>query len=210
MHGQHLRQTIMSQYDGLAAGYSAMAPAAEALSAAQFMYLQMDGDMETVKDMLGAQGMLGVHPRLAPNRADHSTRPLLSSRCSVLVRVTDDDVFMGHDTWDGYEAMLRVFKHYTVSLTRGPCVRVRERRVCDAVPHAWLTRLMRCHVRCHAAARSTPQDRRCRVDHRVVLRHPRLPVLGRRLLPELQRPVRNRDHEWLLQHKPVRRHPWHW
>ena len=146
MHGQHLRQTIMSQYDGLAAGYSAMAPAAEALSAAQFMYLQMDGDMETVKDMLGAQGMLGVHPRLAPNRADHSTRPLLSSRCSVLVRVTDDDVFMGHDTWDGYEAMLRVFKHYTVSLTRGPCVRVRERRVCDAVPHAWLTRLMRCHV----------------------------------------------------------------
>ena len=34
------------------------------------------------------------------------------SRCSALIKVTSDDLFMGHDTWSGYNTMLRQYKIY--------------------------------------------------------------------------------------------------
>ena len=107
-----LWQTFLSQYDGLAAGYSKVAPAAEAFSAVDFMFLQLDGDSETIQDLVQFR-----------NNAMRSPREP-DTRCSVLVRATDSNLFMSHDTWDSFVAMLRIFKHYTVCITRGGEARV--------------------------------------------------------------------------------------
>jgi len=41
-----------------------------------------------------------------------------SGRCSALVRLTDgnDDLYMGHTTWDDYSKMTRIFKYYNFVL----------------------------------------------------------------------------------------------
>ena len=42
------------------------------------------------------------------------TRPTFLGSCSALIKVSDnfDDIWFAHDTWGGYESMLRIFKRY--------------------------------------------------------------------------------------------------
>lgn len=87
-------QEMLAQFDGLAAGYTAAAPKEQQLTMAQLRILQLDGDLETITDMLDV--------------GEYSFRPLVDSmgRCSVCIRFTGEELFMGHDTWDGYPAMV--------------------------------------------------------------------------------------------------------
>jgi hypothetical protein len=139
------------QFDGVVAGYQARAadearaagggrrPALPPMSAADFLFLESNGDLYDVIDWMdpsqrpswapggddpddpgGKYGAAGA--RSAPSQADADRlfrRVALSGKCSALVKLAADlsDLYMGHSTWDSYTAMLRVYKHYAFNLT---------------------------------------------------------------------------------------------
>ena len=99
---------LLAQFDGLAAGYAAAAPAAEALDSATLYLLNAVGDLETLNGALcpdtAAAATAGPRPAEAP---------MLD--CSALIRLLPDDVLAAHATWRGYYAMLRAWKTYDFS-----------------------------------------------------------------------------------------------
>lgn len=134
-------QTVSQQQAGLMAGYLAVAPASELLTSFQFLCLQLDGDMETLTQIFGTgegtsmpdvaaapasspgkpdpapAGRSGSLRGVAPQVTPEGPAPLLRfGHCSVCIRATKDNLYMGHDTWDGFEAMLRTFKHYKLAV----------------------------------------------------------------------------------------------
>ena len=109
--------SILSQLRGVAAGYAAAAPAAEFMSPADFLIMNLDGDLETLMGAIGGMGKSAgaeIFEKLgfAPGAGYH---------CSALVRVAPDghDLFFGHDTWDTYASMVRMYKHYNFHLGPG-------------------------------------------------------------------------------------------
>ena len=65
--------------------------------------LQIAGDLEDLAEALGAP--------------HHKKRPLGSGSCSALVKVLpgNSDIYVSHDTWTGYNSMLRILKKYDFS-----------------------------------------------------------------------------------------------
>ncbi len=126
------------QADGLAAGYAAAAAAAAAaggaaaagvppLAAADLSFLQNNGDLYDLIDALDPS----QRPSWSPYPGDSKPPPpdspaaaaaaarlfhrlALAGKCSGAVALTADggDLLVGHSTWDGYSANLRIYKHY--------------------------------------------------------------------------------------------------
>lgn len=98
---------ILAQFDGLVKGYSDNAPADQQLSYLDQLYLQLNSEVGDIVQHLGLRdGTLKVKEEIElPERYSH---------CSVLVRLSDDGqtLYSAHDTWNTYNAMLRVFKYY--------------------------------------------------------------------------------------------------
>ncbi|KAH3863783.1 phospholipase B-like 1 [Dreissena polymorpha] len=106
---------IVAQYDGLIAGYGAVAPADMTLDVYAFQMLNGNGDM---LDMLSA-----VKPDSLPDFTKMSKEEITSyiaqnGRCSALVKVLGayEDVFMSHSSWFIYQATMRIYKHYNFNV----------------------------------------------------------------------------------------------
>lgn len=116
---------VIKQFDGLIAGYYAAAEGNAGfynkddllqMTPLNFLALESNGDLYDIIEQWD--------PSERPSwSVDGSTDPeelfdavALSGKCSALVKVTKDDVFMSHATWDTYTAALRIYKHYEIHL----------------------------------------------------------------------------------------------
>jgi hypothetical protein len=110
---------ILSQFDGLRAGYAAVAPSDQALSLYTFQQMNAVGDL---LDLIPA--LQPGSPHAAPWNWETQTTEMILGRarkinhCSGLFAVTGNlsDVFWGHSAWFTYMGTNRVFKHYKFSL----------------------------------------------------------------------------------------------
>ena len=131
---------LYAQLDGLLAGYndfsvcskqSAFVP----MSKEELLYINLDGDLfDLMSAFPDSDSMEGAGPtgeqepfrsrrkdgkvnRRARGREDEGGKVL---RCSSLFKITLDDVFFGHTTWDTYStATPRIFKSVTLPVRRG-------------------------------------------------------------------------------------------
>eukprot|EP00800_Vazella_pourtalesii_P022033 TRINITY_DN8422_c0_g1_i1.p1 TRINITY_DN8422_c0_g1~~TRINITY_DN8422_c0_g1_i1.p1 ORF type:complete len:521 (-),score=92.92 TRINITY_DN8422_c0_g1_i1:692-2254(-) len=92
-HQVHLMHV---QIAGLAAGYKASGK--PALPGYAFDLLQLSEEFVAIESAM----------RVKP------TRPTFLGSCSALIKVSDnfDNIWFAHDTWSGYETMLKIFKRY--------------------------------------------------------------------------------------------------
>ncbi|XP_041362264.1 phospholipase B-like 1 isoform X2 [Gigantopelta aegis] len=107
---------VMAQLDGLVEGYNVKAAYDHKIDYIRMFTLSASGDMMSIA--------MAVSPELYPDftnmTRDEVERYVFSrSRCSALVKVTDDysDLLMGHSTWFMYQSMMRIYKYYTIHLS---------------------------------------------------------------------------------------------
>lgn len=108
---------LLQQFDGLRAGYAAVAPSSDQLTEYNFQALNAMGDF------------LDLIPALEPsasynfdwwNKTPHEVmdRVRKTTHCSGLVKVNGDfsDLWFGHSSWFIYQGTLRIFKHYKLAM----------------------------------------------------------------------------------------------
>ena len=111
---------VQAQLDGLEAGYAAIGRPAlvaakttsvqAALTARDFLLLQVGGDLEDLADF----GTCNASSS-ASSSAKARTGPVFDSgRCSALIRLTphNADLLVSQSTWAGLNSMLRMYKMY--------------------------------------------------------------------------------------------------
>ncbi|XP_073229179.1 phospholipase B-like 1 isoform X2 [Porites lutea] len=106
---------IVSQYDGLIAGYTDYPATEQALGKFAFQILNGAGDYITL------QGVL--NPNTLPDWSKMSDSEILTKlgrmgHCSALIKVRPgyEDIFAGHSSWFAYAAVMRIYKHYFFNL----------------------------------------------------------------------------------------------
>jgi len=106
---------LLAQFDGIVHGYNQSSCSQEnPLTATQLFLMNMDGDLEDLKNKFqaGPSSAVTGSPRDA-------WRP---QHCSSLVKILKNksDIIFGHSTWDTYSnAAPRIFKTYTLPVERG-------------------------------------------------------------------------------------------
>jgi len=122
--------TVLAQFDGLVAGYNqSECSAAQPLTSTQMWLMQMDGDLEDIKNKFPQA--------VTATAAAPIKRP---QHCSSLVKLApnNSDLFFGHATWDIYNnAAPRIFKTYTLPVTIGAAVEQRTTHFSGTGP--WLS-----------------------------------------------------------------------
>lgn len=105
---------LLQHVRGLADGYRAAAPPSRQLDNEQIYMLTLAGDLE---DLVHLNHSTAAAQRLVRARARPPSQPHMD--CSGLVKIAADgsDLFVGHTTFNDFQYMLRVFKHYEF---RGP------------------------------------------------------------------------------------------
>ncbi len=85
---------ILAQLDGLHAGYNAAAAADKKLTLLQFLWLNLDGDLEDLTVKIGGSG------RPAPSFDPPDDNDQLNLHCSGLIRVLPgySDIYFSHTT----------------------------------------------------------------------------------------------------------------
>ena len=73
--------------------------------------LQIQGDLEDLEAALGAKS----------SDVGSRARGIGSGSCSALVKLLPDykELYVAHDTWGDYNAMLRIFKRYDLKFDIG-------------------------------------------------------------------------------------------
>ncbi|XP_046361181.2 phospholipase B-like 1 isoform X2 [Haliotis rufescens] len=107
---------VTDQLDGLYTGYNSVSTTEEEkLDFFIFQALSASGDLS---DIMAASNSSQRPDWRTMTRAEVDRFLLMGSRCSALVKVTDnfDDIFMGHSTWFLYQTMLRIYKYWTFKL----------------------------------------------------------------------------------------------
>lgn len=106
---------ILSQYDGLVAGYSKHSNG-ESLDISAFQLLNGCGDVLDLIPAINETKRTEWH-NLTPK--EFKRKVSLAGHCSVLIKLTGDysDLFMGHSAWFTYSSMLRIFKYYNLRFT---------------------------------------------------------------------------------------------
>lgn len=132
---------ILAQLRGVTAGYNAAAPATEKLTYMDMLIQNLDGDMESLHSaVLG--GRTQTQEMMRALGLGHPNQTEVGYKCSALVRLvpsagtsndegtadagTFSQLFFGHDTWDTYSSMVRMYVHSgqdVKSLKRGERVR---------------------------------------------------------------------------------------
>ena len=107
---------VLSQFDGILAGYASAAAALglPSMSKLDLLWVNLDGDLFDLMSALGE-----ASPRGRAGRARELYPQGL--RCSALWKLTDenDELYFGHDTWDTYAtAAPRIWKHVTLAQRR--------------------------------------------------------------------------------------------
>lgn len=96
---------VLSQLDGLIKGYADFAPPSQQLSYLDQLYLQLQPELSDIKAHLEVKA--------GPYAEIRKPNPF-NSHCSVLIRASPDgrSLYSAHDTWSGYDTMLRIYKYY--------------------------------------------------------------------------------------------------
>jgi hypothetical protein len=93
------------QFDGMVAGYQAAAPAHEHLTEFDLIVYMLQDELA---DYVAANNeQAWFHSTFNGKRSK-----FMGSKCSVLVKLTPEKLFVSHDTWYDFNSMLRVFKNY--------------------------------------------------------------------------------------------------
>lgn len=112
---------ILNQFDGLAAGYAATAPAANALSAWSLQQLSAIGDFLDLIPALQPHSEAARPWRWWDNQTADEVLSNIAARshCSGLIKMTANfsDVFFGHSAWFTFVSTHRIYKHYDFALT---------------------------------------------------------------------------------------------
>eukprot|EP00455_Lapot_gusevi_P009288 TRINITY_DN1414_c0_g1_i7.p1 TRINITY_DN1414_c0_g1~~TRINITY_DN1414_c0_g1_i7.p1 ORF type:complete len:463 (+),score=173.85 TRINITY_DN1414_c0_g1_i7:295-1683(+) len=102
---------MLAQLDGLLAGYNSVSPSKMILD--DVLLLQVDADSVELE-------------RLKPEKktSEMSHLELIeffsSSRCSLLIKWTGDDLLLGHTTWADYSELLRTWKSFNLKFRHVP------------------------------------------------------------------------------------------
>eukprot|EP01061_Rhynchopus_euleeides_P031823 TRINITY_DN526_c0_g1_i3.p2 TRINITY_DN526_c0_g1~~TRINITY_DN526_c0_g1_i3.p2 ORF type:complete len:536 (+),score=260.16 TRINITY_DN526_c0_g1_i3:43-1650(+) len=109
---------VMSQFDGLVAGYNMAVNGTSYPALTQFDFLVLNGD----GDLFQIVPAVLKHKRpdfdkMSNDEADNYLAR--AGKCSSIIKVTGNfsDLFMGHSSWYTYAATNRVFKHYNLGYT---------------------------------------------------------------------------------------------
>lgn len=109
--------SILAQFDGMVAGYTALAPANETLTLFQ---LQSVGAIGDYIDLITA-----LSPADRPQYDNMTDAELMTfvrknNHCSALVKVTGDlsELYFAHVAWFIFQSMTRIFKHYNFALNQ--------------------------------------------------------------------------------------------
>ncbi|KAL9959898.1 hypothetical protein ACROYT_G033271 [Oculina patagonica] len=106
---------IISQYDGLIAGYTDHPATDEVLGKFAFQLLNGVGDYLTLRDVLNPDG----RPDWDKMTKDEIlTKVGRMGHCSALIKILPgyEDIFAGHSSWFEYGATMRIYKHYYFNL----------------------------------------------------------------------------------------------
>jgi hypothetical protein len=113
---------VLSQFDGLVAGYASAAPNSEKLSAIELYFLNAAGDLEDLIPAIMDPQENGitrrVNSKLPRNvKKDDGTGDDLSD-CSALIKITNDysDIFAGHTTWRSFGIINKMYKFVNLKL----------------------------------------------------------------------------------------------
>mmetsp|Transcript_37007 Transcript_37007/g.80874 ORF Transcript_37007/g.80874 Transcript_37007/m.80874 type:complete len:615 (+) Transcript_37007:42-1886(+) len=128
---------LLAQLQGVTDGYnkgveqngaSFMQGAGQRLTLWDLYVINVDGEIpelqqafstEAVEERRRLEGMpsFAEMKTKANGKMSHKIRPAKPfGRCSALVRLSGDELFVGHTTWEDYQEMLRVFKYYDFPL----------------------------------------------------------------------------------------------
>ncbi|KAL3858015.1 hypothetical protein ACJMK2_012631 [Sinanodonta woodiana] len=98
----HMVELFLYQVSGITDGYFNVTPQAGStnLDPFGFYMLQISGDMEDLESVLGKE--------------DLKSHVFGSGSCSALIKLLPGfkDLYVSHDTWSGFQTMLRVLKKY--------------------------------------------------------------------------------------------------
>ena len=114
---------LLSQFDGLRAGYAAVAPAGQAVDEYTFQQMNAIGDLLDLIPALEAADSPLVKPWLWEEQTPAAImdRARKTQHCSGLFSVTGNfsDLFWGHSAWFTYMGTNRIMKHYNFALGSG-------------------------------------------------------------------------------------------
>eukprot|EP00906_Rhabdomonas_costata_P011186 RCo015823 len=102
---------ILSFTNGMAAGQAFFAPEKEALSWLEVLLLQARGDLSDIEDAVNPSMLVDWD---SLSEEDHLIEWHKRVSCSVLWKVNDalTDVLVAHNSWNGYQTMLRIMKYH--------------------------------------------------------------------------------------------------
>ena len=108
--------SLLSQFDGLVAGYQALAPANETLSLFQIQSIGAIGDYLDLISALTEDGP--DYDKMSDSELVAAVRK--NNHCSALVKVTGDltEIFFAHVAWFIFQSTTRIFKHYDFNLAQ--------------------------------------------------------------------------------------------
>jgi hypothetical protein len=108
---------LLALMQGIADGYSARAEelGTRKLNFTQIFYLNFNIEYPDVETAVNDELNEGVHFRSTEKfREQMNKRQYRDQHCSALIKVTADDLFVSHDTWDIFENTIRMFKTYVM------------------------------------------------------------------------------------------------
>lgn len=112
-------QLVLDQLDGFLAGYNAHASSDQQLTLIDFWLMNNDGDILDIERAMDKEKVASMSRR--------QLIELVSAKghCSVLIKWTGQDLFVGHTTWSDFSEMFRVFKHYSFAF-KNPAIHSRQ------------------------------------------------------------------------------------
>jgi len=105
------------QLEGLVGGYNAAAKGTNrTIPAGDLYWMNVQGDIEDLEQALASQ------LNITDEQPSHVTG---SGSCSALIKLLpgNSDLYAAHDTWNGYQAMLRVLKRFDLPFRWSPLSR---------------------------------------------------------------------------------------
>ncbi|CUG06690.1 phospholipase B-like protein, putative [Bodo saltans] len=122
---------LLAQIEGMAAGYNVslverglIGPSQPNLTFTDFFLLNFNNELSEVYNLLNVSSsdMAATSTKQRTTRSQSSPDKLLPFKnrnlhCSALVKVTDEDIFFSHDSWNSYSSMMRQYKVYKFQTT---------------------------------------------------------------------------------------------
>jgi len=114
---------ILAQLDGVLQGHNDHVPSKEQrLTKTQMWLMNSDGDVLDIERAAPHHNFKRV---VDMTKAELIELVSIFGHCSLLVKLTDKDLFVAHNTWDDYGEMLRIYKHYHFDF-KHPSIRSRK------------------------------------------------------------------------------------